>query len=83
MKYEVGFSLVRKASMEKLKAYLARETPFMPKEIVACLDVVLRTNPLRTMMYTGRSFALSPSGGVPEDLDWVGDVRPGAALPDI
>ncbi len=74
MKYEVGFSLVRKASMEKLKAY---------QEIVACLDVVLRTNPLRTMMYTGRLSHFLHPVVFPRTFDWVGDVRPGAALPDI
>ncbi len=68
VKYKGVFNLVGKVPMHELMAFFSKESPHLPHRAVGCLDIILRTNPLRAMIYTGKVFAIAPQGDAAQGL---------------
>ena len=52
----VTINLVKQLELQKLSDYFSGKLPYVPREILQAMDVVMKENPARCMISVGRSF---------------------------
>lgn len=60
MQFDVKFKLTNPIYLRPLVDYVAGRGDQIPQECVTALDIVLRTAPMRELIYTGRGFSWQP-----------------------
>lgn len=60
MIFDVTFKLANPIHLSPLVQYIAGRGDEVPQECVTALDIVLRTAPMRELIYTGRGFSWQP-----------------------
>lgn len=58
-KYEIQFRACAVVDIDHLKAFISKEKKEVPDAALNCLDIAMRTRPLRQYVLTGRSFSIN------------------------
>jgi len=59
---KVQFRLVGKVNRDHVESFMKGTSTEIPQRAVQCIDTILRTQPLRTMIYTGKVFTMDTEG---------------------